>query len=61
MNIQPQIELTEEQMNLVTRVAFEHEVTVEEYLARVCRNHCSMLLSLEEQEILSWSEQHARA
>ena len=61
MNIQPLIELTEEQMDILQRVAVEHDVTAEQYLARVCRNHCSMLISLEEEELLTWSETNARA
>jgi len=61
MMIQPQIDLNEEQMNILQRVALEHNVTAEQYLARVCRNHCSMLISLEEEELLTWSEANARA
>ena len=61
MTIQPLIDLSEEHMNILQRVSLEHNVTAEEYLARVCRNHCSMLISLEEEELLSWSESNARA
>lgn len=60
MTIQPLIDLDEEQMNILQRVSLEHNVTIEQYLARVCRNHCSMLFTLDEKEVLSWSEEHAR-
>lgn len=61
MNIQPLVNLTEEQFEILQRVSLEHNVTAEQYLSRICANHCSVLVSLEEEEMLSWSGTDARS
>lgn len=61
MTIQPMINLNEEQMNILIRVAEEHNVTAEEYLERICLNHCNMLQSMSESDVLAWSSGDGRS
>ena len=56
MTIQPMINLNDEYMQLMTKIAVEHDVTIEEYLSRICQNHIRQLLSLDQEGYLKWTK-----
>lgn len=56
MTIQTMVNLNDEHMQLMTKIAVEHDVTIEEYLSRICQNHIRQLLSLDQEGYLKWTK-----
>jgi len=56
MNIQPLVEMNDEQFNIVQRLAIEHEVTVEQYLVRIIEGHVKYMLKADEEGYLPWQK-----
>ena len=56
MNIQPLVEMNDEEFNIVQRLAIEHEVTVEQYLVRIIEGHVKYMLKADEEGYLSWQK-----
>ncbi len=56
MNIQPLIEMNDEQSDIVQRLAIEHEVTVEQYLVKIIEGHVKYMIKADSEGYLPWDK-----
>jgi len=56
MNIQPLIEVNDEEFAILERLAIEHGVTVEQYLVRIAKGHVEYMIKADEEGYLAWKK-----
>lgn len=56
MNIQPLIEVNDEEFAILERLAIEHGVTVEQYLVRTAKGHIEYMIKADEEGYLAWKK-----
>ena len=56
MNIQPLVEVNDEEFNILQRLSIEHEVTVEQYLVRILEGHVKYVLKAESEGYFPWDK-----
>ena len=56
MNIQPLVEVNDEEFNILQRLSIEHEVTVEQYLVRIIEGHIKYVLQAESEGYFPWDK-----
>lgn len=56
MNIQPLVEVNDEEFSILERLAIEHEVTIEQYLVRIIKGHVEYMIKADEEGYLPWNK-----
>ncbi len=56
MNIQPLVEMNDEQFDIVQRLAIEHEVTAEQYLVKIIEGHVKYMIKADSEGYLPWDK-----
>ena len=56
MNIQPLVEVNDEEFAILERLAIEHGVTIEQYLVRIIEGHVEYMTKADEEGYLPWKK-----
>lgn len=56
MNIQPLVEVNDEEFRILERLSIEHGVTVEQYLVRIIEGHVKYMIEADADGYLPWKK-----